>query len=54
MPLAILLVFTPLILFGLFDLLTNGSTGTLSGLQELATRPGDALAALLIFWHLYT
>lgn len=49
MLLAILLVFTPLIIFGLFDLLTNGSTGTISGLQELATRPGDALMALLIF-----
>lgn len=49
MLLAILLVFTPLILFALFDLLTNGSTGTVTGLQELATRPGDALAALLIF-----
>ena len=49
MLLAILLVFTPLIIFGLFDLLTNGSTGTISGLQELATRPGDALSALLIF-----
>ena len=49
MLLAILLVFSPLILFGLFDLLTNGSTGTISGLQELATRPKDAFAALLIF-----
>ena len=49
MLLAILLVFTPLIIFVLFDLLTNDSTGTISGLQELATRPGDALAALLIF-----
>ena len=54
MLLAILSVFTPLIIFVLFDLLTNDSTGTISGLQELATRPGDALAALLIFWHLYT
>ena len=49
MLLAILLVFTPLIIFGLFDLLTNGSTGTISGLQELATRPGDAFLALLVF-----
>lgn len=48
MLLAILLVFTLLIIFGLFSLLTNDSTGTISGLQELATRPGDALAALLI------
>lgn len=50
MLLAILLVFTPLIIFGLFDLfIANGSTGTISGLQELATRPGDALMALLVF-----
>ncbi len=49
MLIAILSVFTPLIIFVLFDLLTNDSTGTISGLQELATRPGDALMALLIF-----
>jgi hypothetical protein len=49
MALAILLVFTPLVIFVLWDLLTNNSTGTINGLQELATRPGDALMALLIF-----
>lgn len=49
MIIAIILVLTPLAVFVFWDLLTNGSTGTVAGMQTMAAHPewwNDALIGI--------